>query len=76
MDICIDILNNVAVFMEFVPQDTQYQQWLLVFEEFDILFKKIEPLMNKSQDYICLFKIIINLLKLPGISNCKVDLSY
>lgn len=66
------ILNNSAIFIEYLPNESQHNQWTSVIQELDTLFKNLEPVMNKSYDYTCLFVIMINLLKVTNVSNIKV----
>ena len=70
---CVTILNNVAVYIEFLPLESQQSQWTLVIQELETLFRKIEPLMNKLYDYTCLFLIMGNLFKISSISTNKVS---
>ncbi len=72
MDTCIRILNNTAVYIEYLPVETQHSQWALVIQELEALFRHIEPLMVKSYDYTCLFNIMSVLLKVPVIASNKV----
>ncbi len=73
LDVCLNVLNNVCVFMTFLPVDLQQQQWQLVFQECENLFKKMEGILKKYNDYTCIFLILINLLKVSFISNAKVN---
>jgi hypothetical protein len=70
--VCLNILNNVAIFIEFLPLESQQNQWIQVIQEFETLFRYLEPIMNKSYDYSSLFVIMGALLKIPSISNTKV----
>ncbi|CAF0899614.1 unnamed protein product [Brachionus calyciflorus] len=70
-DICLRILNNVSIYIEYLTLESQHSQWLLVIQEFETLFRQLEPLMNKSYDYTSFFVIMSNLLKVPSISTNK-----
>lgn len=70
---CVSILNNVAIYMEFLPIESQHSQWTLVIQELETLFRRIEPLMSKLYDYTCLFLIMCSLLKISSISTNKVE---
>ena len=59
--------------MTFLPVDSQQQQWNLVFQECETLFKKLEGILKKYNDYTCIFLILINLLKVNFIINAKVN---
>lgn len=72
LNICINILNNACVFSEFLPFESHVPQWALVFQEIDVLYKKLAPIMNKSYDYTCIFMIMTNLLKVSSIATSKV----
>jgi hypothetical protein len=71
----MNILNNIAIFIEYLPIEGQSHQWLLVFQEFETLFRQLEATMKRAYDYTCLFVIMIQLLKVPYISNSKVTLT-
>lgn len=72
MNVCMTILNNVAVYMDYLPLELQQSQWALVIQELEALFRKLEPLMNKVYDYTCLFMIMGTLFKVSSISSNKV----
>ena len=72
METSMTILNNVALYMQYLTLETNQIQWGLVLQEFETLFRHLEPLMNKSHDFTCLFIIMSSLLKVPAISNAKV----
>jgi len=72
MEICMIILNNVAVYIQYLSLETNQSQWTLVLQEFETLFRQMEPLMIKSADYTCLFLIMGSLLKVPAIATTKV----
>ena len=74
MDVCLQILNNVATYMEYLPLESQQSQWVLVMQELEILFLQLESIMNKAYDYSSLFLIMITLLKVPSINNVKTIL--
>ena len=69
------ILNNVALYIQYLTLETNQGQWGLVLQEFETLFRHLEPLMSKSYDFTCLFIIMSSLLKVPAISNTKVELA-
>ena len=70
--ICIiAVLNNVAVYMEFLPLEAAQSQWGLVIQELEKLFDQIFLIMNKYTDYTCLFLIMATLLKVSYTTNCK-----
>ena len=73
MNLCITILNNVAVYIKYLPLETQHSQWNLVIQDLKILFHQIEPLLNRSYDYTCIFSIMNTLLKVTSIANYKVN---
>ena len=75
MDVCLQILKNVATYMDYLPLESQQSQWVLVMQELEILFLQLEPIMNKSCDYSSLFLIMITLLKVPSINNVKVSIA-
>lgn len=68
------------MYIEYLPQETQHNQWTLVIQELECLFRRIEPLMNKLYDYTCLFVIMGHLFKIMGImgsmSTNKVCLTF
>ena len=72
MEICMIILNNVAVYIQYLSLETNQSQWTLVLQEFETLFRQMEPLMIKSADHTCLFLIMGSLLKVPAIATTKV----
>lgn len=74
MDICMNILNNVAIYMEYLPLETQQSHWTLVIQELEKMFHHMYLYMNKNYDYSCLFLIMTTLLKVVSIASCKVSL--
>lgn len=72
----MSILNSVAMYIEYLPIESQHSQWTLVIQELEILFRRIEPLMNKLYDYTCLFLIMGTLFKISSIVNNKVRNTY
>jgi hypothetical protein len=74
MNVCISILNNVAAYIKYLPHESQHTQWGLVIQELEMLFHQIEPLLNRSFDYTCVFTIMSALLKVTCIVNYKVKL--
>ena len=74
-DICMKILNNIALYIEYLPIESQHSQWIMVIQEFENLFRQMEPLMNKSYDFTCLFVIMGSLLKVSSIATNKVILN-
>ena len=72
MEICLNILNNVAIYIEYLPFESQQNQWVLVIQELETLLRHLELFMNKAFDYTCLFLIMKSLLKVTSIANCKV----
>ncbi len=74
LDVCMSILNNVALYMKYVPIETQQSQWTLVIQEMETLFRQLEFVMHRNYDYSCLFTIMNNLLRLPAILSTKVSL--
>lgn len=65
------ILNNVSIYMEYLTLESHHSQWLLVIQEFETLFRRVESQMIKSNDYTCFFVIMSYLLKVPGIGSNK-----
>jgi hypothetical protein len=72
MDICLQILDNVAIYIEFLPLETQQSHWTLVIQELEKLFHNMLMFLNKSYDFTCLNLIMISLLKVSSISSSKV----
>ena len=72
METCMVILNNIAVYIQYLPLETNQSQWTLVLQEFETLFRHLEPIMIKSVDYTCLFVIMSSILKVPAIASTKV----
>ncbi len=73
MEICIKVLNNAAVFIEYLSIESQHSQWILVIQELESLFRHIEPLMVKTYDYTCIFNIMSVLLRVSVIATNKVS---
>lgn len=68
------ILNNVSIYIEYLSLESHHSQWLLVIQEFESLFRRLEPQLSKSYDYTCFFVIMSYLLKVPGIGSNKTIL--
>ena len=72
IETCMIILNNVAIYIQYLSLETNQSQWTLVLQEFETLFRQMEQVMIKSADYTCLFLIMGSLLKVPAIATTKV----
>jgi hypothetical protein len=75
IDICMTILNNVAIYIEYLPLETQQNQWSLVIQELETLFHQMYLSLTKSFDYTSLFMIMSTLLKLNYTTSCKVNIN-
>lgn len=76
MEICLQVLNNVAIYMDFLPLESQQSHWTLVIQELEKLFHHIHLYMNKDYDYTCIFLIMTTLLKVASIASCKVTTKH
>jgi hypothetical protein len=72
MDTCLQILDNVAIYIEYLPLESQQSHWTLVIQELEKLFHHMYLYLNKSNDCNCIFLIMTTLLKVNSISTCKV----
>jgi hypothetical protein len=70
------ILNNVAIYLKYLPVESQHAQWNLVIQELEILFHQIEPLLHRSFDYSCIFQIMNIMLKVSSITSYKVHIYH
>ena len=68
----MSILNNVAIYIEYLPFESHQTQWTLVIQDLEALFHQMYLLMNKSADYTCLFLIMASMLKVNYTASCKV----
>jgi len=74
LDICLQILDNVAIYIEYLPLESQQSNWTLVIQELEKLFHHMYLYLNKTYDYDCIFLIMTTLLKVNSISSCKVSI--
>lgn len=79
-DSCCIILSNVTSYIDILTNDTtgttSTWSWTTILGQFDALFRKILLTINSFENINLIFKLMISVLKIPGIISIKVKSSY
>lgn len=72
-DQIVNAVQNLAIFMDYVAMETQTPTWNNILPLFDIFFRRLPQFLPTSCEISCVFKIMIQVLKVPSLSNFKVS---
>ncbi|CAD5115352.1 DgyrCDS4332 [Dimorphilus gyrociliatus] len=73
-DQIINAVQNLAVFMDYVAMETQTPTWNNILPLFDIFFRRLPQFLPTNCEISSVFKIMIQVLKVPSLSNFKTIL--
>jgi len=70
------MLSNVTYYIDLLTTDTTATTstlvWTTILNQFDILFRKIQLTISSFENINLIFKLMIKVLKIPGIISTKV----
>lgn len=74
------MLLNITYYVDILTTDaistTSTLTWTTILSQFDTLFRKIQLTISSFENINVLFKLMIIVLKIPGIISLKVILLY
>jgi len=72
------MLSNITYYIEIITNDTTGNTstltWTTILSQLDILFRKIQLTINSFENINLVFKLMIIVLKIPGIISTKVKI--
>lgn len=72
------MISNVTYYIELLTTDstgtTSTLTWTTILNQFDTLFRKIQLTISSFENINLIFKLMIVVLKIPGIISTKVKL--
>ena len=68
----LKVVNNLAKYMECFTLETTSPAWANILAQFDVFFRRLPGLLPTSCDVTPVLAIIINVLRIPGITGVKV----
>jgi hypothetical protein len=75
-DNCCIMLSNITYYIDILTNDTTGTTstliWTTILNQFDTLFRKIQLTINSFENVNLIFKLMIIVLKIPGIISTKV----
>lgn len=77
-DNCCIMLSNVTYYIDLLTTDTtgttSTLTWTTILSQLDALFRKIQLTISSFENINLIFKLMIIILKIPGIISTKVKL--
>lgn len=71
------ILHNVACYLDCLPLEAGLGPgsgtWSALLTQLEMLFRRLILLLSSLNDVTPLFRIMVSVLRVPGISSCKVN---
>lgn len=75
-DNCCIMLSNLTYYIEIITTDTTGNTstltWTTILSQIDTLFRKIQLTISNFENINLIFKLMIVVLKIPGIISTKV----
>lgn len=68
----LSVVTNMANYLDCVTLETTSPSWANILIQFDIFFRRLPGLLPNSCDMSPVLKIIIAVLKIPGLTSVKV----
>jgi len=79
-DNCCIILSNLTYYIEIITTDTTGNAstltWTTILSQIDTLFRKIQLTISSFENINLIFKLMIIVLKIPGIISAKVKCQF
>lgn len=72
----VNVIVNLSVYLECVTLETSCTQWTVILTQFDAFFRRLPALLPNPTDMEPVFKIMIAVLKIPGLTSVKVGIFY
>lgn len=70
------LLDNLATYMNSISLESSATMWTNILNQFDTFFRRLTEILPVPCDMTSVMKIITSLLKVNGINNAKVFLTY
>ena len=67
-----NVVTNLARYMDFITLETNSPAWTNILVQFDLFFRYVHTVITPEFDVGPLLKIMIAILKIPGINSVKV----
>ena len=66
------VVNNLATYMDFIALETNSPAWPTILVQFDLFFRRLPAILPNPCDMTSVLKIMIAVLKIPGLTSVKV----
>ncbi len=66
------IVKNLATYVDYISMETSSPAWPTILTQFDLFFRRLPLLLPTPCDISPVLKIMIAVLKIPGLTSVKV----
>ena len=66
------VVHNLSTYMDYVALETSSASWQTILMQFDLFFRRLPTLLPNECDMTPVLKIMIAVLKIPGLTSIKV----
>ena len=67
-----NVVKNLATFVDYIAMETSSPAWANILVQFDLFFRRLPGLLPNPCDVTPVLKIMIAVLKIPGLTSVKV----
>ena len=68
-----NVVKNLATFVDYIAMETSSPAWANILVQFDLFFRRLPTLLPNPCDVTPVLKIMIAVLKIPGLTSVKVS---
>ena len=68
-----NVVKNLATFVDYITMETSSPTWANILVQFDLFFRRLPTLLPNPCDVTPVLKIMIAVLKIPGLTSVKVS---
>lgn len=67
-----NVVKNLASYVDYIAMETSSPAWPTILIQFDLFFRRLPTLLPNPCDISPVLKIMIAVLKIPGLTSVKV----
>ena len=71
-----NVVKNIASFVDYIAMETSSPTWATILVQFDLFFRRLPTLLPNPCDVTPVLKIMIAVLKIPGLTSVKVAMFW
>ena len=71
-----NVVKNIATFVDYIAMETSSPTWATILVQFDLFFRRLPTLLPNPCDVTPVLKIMIAVLKIPGLTSVKVAMFW